>query len=394
MPASAAASSVSPTSAEPVAVRPGSRRAARMAAVAQAAVTTSTAKTEPVTVVRPAAPAQPIIPSVSVTTTLSASAAPTEPIAAPQRTRRSSVASDAPTAEGASSADSDLFVAARRAFGDIEIPQAPAETIIGDTGRAAGVESATLLRTRRTFVRKAAAAGSTFVVMGVTTLLAVSMTLPHEAVAAAQGANAYSSAALAAATAVETPTIEDDEIQVFVAPEDVAASTLERTAEDYSTVSLIDLAAQQGINYSGTLYTNDPNAAIQWPYLVGVAMSSGYGMRWGRMHEGIDLVPGSGAPIQAIADGVVRVASEAGGAYGVHVWIDHEIDGKAVSSHYAHMQYGSLKVKSGQQVKVGDIVGKTGNTGRSYGAHLHFEIEVNGSKVDPLPFMRTYAGTY
>lgn len=165
-------------------------------------------------------------------------------------------------------------------------------------------------------------------------------------------------------------------------------------ADGFSTISLVQVAAEQGINYSNEVFTNDPDAAIQWPFLVGVGMTDGYGMRSGRMHEGIDFVPGDGAPVQAIADGTVRIATEQGDAYGVTVYIDHVIDGAVITSHYSHMQYGSLQVTQGQTVKVGDIVGKTGNTGRSYGAHMHFELIVNGSTIDPLPWLRANAGRH
>ncbi len=76
---------------------------------------------------------------------------------------------------------------------------------------------------------------------------------------------------------------------------------------------------------------------------MGVGITYGFGMRDGVMHEGADFVPGEGAPIQAIADGVVREATEAGGGYGVVVVIDHKIDGQLVSSRYAHMLYGSSR---------------------------------------------------
>jgi murein DD-endopeptidase MepM/ murein hydrolase activator NlpD len=90
------------------------------------------------------------------------------------------------------------------------------------------------------------------------------------------------------------------------------------------------------------------------------------------------------------------VASEAGGAYGVHVIIDHMVDGQLVSSHYAHMQYGSMQVSAGQHVTVGTVLGRTGNTGRSYGAHTHFEILLNGTTaIDPMPWLREHTdGTH
>ena len=167
---------------------------------------------------------------------------------------------------------------------------------------------------------------------------------------------------------------------------------LERT-ETYSTVTTAQLAAQSGIKNFSNFFVNDPNSAIQWPFAVGVPISYGFGMRSGRMHEGVDFTPGAGSPIQAIADGVVRVATNSGGAYGVSVIIDHQIDGQLVSSHYAHMQYGSLQVAVGQHVTVGTIIGRTGNTGRSYGAHTHFEILMNGTTpIDPIPWLRAHAG--
>jgi murein DD-endopeptidase MepM/ murein hydrolase activator NlpD len=98
--------------------------------------------------------------------------------------------------------------------------------------------------------------------------------------------------------------------------------------------------------------------------------------------------------VQSIADGTVRIATESGGNYGVTVYIDHMIDGQLITSHYAHMQYGSLRVVAGQKVKVGDIIGKVGNTGRSYGAHMHFELIVDGSTIDPQPWLYENAGRY
>lgn len=225
--------------------------------------------------------------------------------------------------------------------------------------------------------------------MGIVGLLTVAMTVPAEAVAATTGTDVSVQAAASPA-----PKIASDEIQAYVAPADVTNVALDRS-ENYTAELIPKVAAVgsgEGILYKSNLFTNDVSAAVQWPFSVGVGMSSGYGMRWGRLHEGVDFVPGEGAPIQAIADGTVRIATESGGNYGVTVYIDHVINGKAVTSHYSHMQYGSLQVSAGQQVTVGTVVGHTGNTGRSYGAHLHFEIIINGSTIDPLPWLRENAG--
>lgn len=292
----------------------------------------------------------------------------------------------------------DPFLAAVRAFpgfSEAAPPVSPAVSV--SQLDAPTAESLPLVEGtppgRRSLVRRFLAAGATVGIMGIAGLLAISITLPAGAVAAGQGTLAVSTTSLLAAEDEETSTtLTDEEIQAFVASSEVQNDALEHAAEGFSTESFADIAAAEGIDYSNALYTNDPDAAIQWPFIVGVAMSSGFGMRNGRMHDGIDLVPGAGAPIQAIADGTVRIATEAGGAYGVTVYVDHVIDGQVVTSHYSHMQYGSLRVTEGDTVKVGDIVGLVGNTGRSYGAHLHFEIIIDGATIDPLPWLQANAG--
>ncbi len=295
--------------------------------------------------------------------------------------------------------DDDAFERASRAFrttGPVPTASASAKAPAGrpriDEKAAADAPAHVVTRRPRN-VRKVLTVGATVGVMSLAGLLAVSMTLPAEAVAAVQGGSPLAATSLVTASAATADGAAEDEIQAFVAPSGVENESLAR-ADDFSTISLVQVAAEQGINYSNEVFTNDPEAAIQWPFMVGVGMSYGYGMRSGRLHEGIDFVPGNGAPVQAIADGTVRIATEQGGAYGVTVYIDHVIDGSVITSHYSHMQYGSLQVTQGQTVKVGQIVGKTGNTGRSYGAHMHFELIVNGTTIDPLPWLRENAGRY
>ncbi|WP_313357709.1 M23 family metallopeptidase [Microbacterium sp.] len=300
--------------------------------------------------------------------------------------------SSAAASAGAAPTGSDPFSAASEAFGFRPVDDQPVDEVpVADQPVSAGVV-VSHVAPRRPRVSRFVAAGASLGIMGVAGLIAVSMTLPVSAVAATQGG---ASASLVAGTSAASSSAKkgDGEIQAFVAPADVQGESLARS-DSYSTISLAQVAAEEGIKFSESLYTNDPEAAIQWPFKVGVAMSSPYGQRWGRLHAGIDLVPGEGAPIQAIADGTVRTATESGGAYGVTIYIDHVIDGQVVTSHYAHMQHGSMQVKAGDKVKVGDVIGHVGNTGRSYGAHLHFEIIINGSTVDPLPWMQRNAGRY
>ncbi|AGW40485.1 cell wall binding protein [Leifsonia xyli subsp. cynodontis DSM 46306] len=145
-------------------------------------------------------------------------------------------------------------------------------------------------------------------------------------------------------------------------------------------------------------FTNDPNGAIQWPFPVGVPISSFFGPRTAPTagassnHLGVDFTPGAGVPIRIIADGVVRDVVTRGDGCGVNVTIDHMIGGKLVSSKYCHMQTGSARVSVGQRVTVGEIVGLVGNTGVSTGAHLHLEIRLNGiDSVDPYAWLKANA---
>lgn len=109
-------------------------------------------------------------------------------------------------------------------------------------------------------------------------------------------------------------------------------------------------------------------------------VTSPYGMRWGRMHHGIDIGAPHGTPIKAAASGTV---GQAGwwGAGGNAVRIDHT---SQLSTRYAHLS--RYAVKAGQQVTQGQVIGYVGSTGNATGPHLHFEVRVKGASVDPLKF--------
>lgn len=146
-------------------------------------------------------------------------------------------------------------------------------------------------------------------------------------------------------------------------------------------------------------FVNNGTGAIQWPFAVGVPMSDQFGPRvlcdtcGVTMHRGVDFLPGRGAPIQIIADGVVRYIEESDDGLGVHVIVDHQINGQLVSSVYCHMEFGSVAVGVGDAVKVGQLVGTVGDTGFAFGPHLHFEIRLGGTEnVDPVAWLTENAG--
>ncbi|PPB81734.1 murein DD-endopeptidase MepM/ murein hydrolase activator NlpD [Albidovulum inexpectatum] len=110
--------------------------------------------------------------------------------------------------------------------------------------------------------------------------------------------------------------------------------------------------------------------------------TSGFGRRWGRMHEGVDLAGPIGTPIQAPADGVVVFAGRQSG-YGNLIKIRHEF---GIETRYGHLS--RIRVKVGQKVSRGEVIGDMGNTGRSTGPHLHYEVRVNGKPVNPMTFIK------
>lgn len=123
----------------------------------------------------------------------------------------------------------------------------------------------------------------------------------------------------------------------------------------------------------------------------GASLSSSYGMRTHpvlggrRAHKGVDLAMPTGTPIYATADGMISRADWYSG-YGLYVAIEH---GGEIQTRYGHMS--RLNVAAGQQVRKGDIIGYVGSTGRSTGPHLHYEVRIAGSAVNPLPYMNGIA---
>ncbi len=116
-------------------------------------------------------------------------------------------------------------------------------------------------------------------------------------------------------------------------------------------------------------------------------VASGYGVRidpvYGtpKMHRGLDFTAPQGTPIYATGDGKVSQAIRQEGGYGNHVKINH---GYGYETLYAHMV--RIKVRPGQRVKRGEIIGWVGNTGKSTGPHCHYEVHVNGNDVNPVHF--------
>jgi peptidoglycan DL-endopeptidase CwlO len=121
------------------------------------------------------------------------------------------------------------------------------------------------------------------------------------------------------------------------------------------------------------------SSGLIWP--VNGAVVSGFGMRWGSMHEGVDVAVPAGTPIRAAASGTVAIAGPSGG-YGNYTCVDH---GGGLSTCYAHQS--TFATSSGSGVSQGQVIGYVGCTGHCFGDHLHFEVRVNGVAVDPMGYL-------
>ncbi len=147
------------------------------------------------------------------------------------------------------------------------------------------------------------------------------------------------------------------------------------------------LELEDKLSGNNKFYGSGDAGDMCWPLPYSdVYVSSRFKWRWGKQHNGIDTCRWSGthgADVVSVKDGVIDVASWGyGGGYGNYVVVNH---GEGVVTYYAHLS--NITVSPGQRVKQGQVIGQAGNTGYSFGAHLHFGLMINGSWVDPLKYL-------
>ncbi len=136
--------------------------------------------------------------------------------------------------------------------------------------------------------------------------------------------------------------------------------------------------AHEDKSYKASLKINFTDSIRGYSYPIEKPMTSGFGKRHGSYHKGIDIPLKTGEKIHAAFDGKVRYAKYNSGGFGWLVIIRHP---NGTETFYAHLS--KIKVKVNQIVKAGDVIGLGGNTGRSYGAHLHFEIRYHDRPINP-----------
>ncbi|MGL4571613.1 MAG: peptidoglycan DD-metalloendopeptidase family protein [Clostridium sp.] len=132
----------------------------------------------------------------------------------------------------------------------------------------------------------------------------------------------------------------------------------------------------------GTKNILNSNATVLTSPTRGGAITSAFGERWGKNHNGLDIAGNTGDPVMAALDGKVKNVFYERDGYGNVVILEHE---GGIETRYAHMS--KTEASIGETVKKGDIVGRIGSTGRSTGPHLHFEVRVNGNPVNPEKYI-------
>ena len=201
---------------------------------------------------------------------------------------------------------------------------------------------------------------------------------------AASAMPAHASAGTSMATSTLAPTVRTQDYAVTRA---ISASDLDR--DGFTIGGGTAGAPGTAVSYGGE---------VRSPFPGPVRMSSGFGYRsapcgaCSSLHQGLDFNPGMGAPIGAVAAGTVRVSGTYF-SYGTAVIIDHEIDGRRVSTLYGHMIPGSSPLRVGDRVEAGEFIGKVGSSGVSTGAHLHLEVLMDGvTPIDPEAWLEARIG--
>lgn len=159
---------------------------------------------------------------------------------------------------------------------------------------------------------------------------------------------------------------------VETARQEISSNTLVEAVDEIVIQGAIVKTAARS-----TTYVTD--AGMIWP-TTATRISSGYGARRG--HSGVDIDGDYGDPVWAAKSGTVKSAGY-NGTYGLEVVIDH---GDSLSTRYAHLQ--SVCVSAGDEVEIGEQIGEEGSTGKSTGSHLHFEVMINGSQVNPMSYVK------
>ncbi|MDR2687932.1 MAG: peptidoglycan DD-metalloendopeptidase family protein [Oscillospiraceae bacterium] len=168
------------------------------------------------------------------------------------------------------------------------------------------------------------------------------------------------------------------------APEEIGRTRIKEPVTERKELGSKSTTVQRG---GQTIVINPSATGFTWPVPGCTRVSSSYGYRGRSFHKGIDIADGNtnGKIIVAAKDGVVELVQLGGTSYGNMILINH---GNGVKTRYAHIMSGSISVRQGESVSIGQPIARVGSTGNSTGPHLHFEVLINGSTQNPLNYLK------
>ena len=215
--------------------------------------------------------------------------------------------------------------------------------------------------------------------------LAIGMSVPASAfsvgaISATSGCSATSASSARGGAGTQTAAVATDQPVGAV------------TRDGFQVLSWAQVLAEKYAHISSYRYSGG-QGSIRWPFPYAVSISSPFGPRvapcagCSTFHEGVDFTPGDKAAIFAVATGVVTGREDGHAGYGNYVIMTSQLNGHTVRFTYAHMTTGSSPIVLGQTVQVGQFIGLVGMTGEATGPHLHFEVNVDGTTIDPIPWL-------
>ncbi|GAA3760052.1 hypothetical protein GCM10022240_10760 [Microbacterium kribbense] len=250
-------------------------------------------------------------------------------------------------------------------------------------------------RTRRSPLRRLAVFGVVAALVGTVAVPAIAAARSAPEAQTIQQIAAGDAQSLVVASAADATASLSRDSYAATTPAEISKQKAEEAAAARAkrAARLASLSSSSGSSVSrlNLNMTGPGSGAIRWPLATVSHIGDGFGARGGE-HQGVDLLAPGGTPIFAATSGTVNVSSESYYGYGVAITIDTVIGGTKVTTVYAHMRYGSRQVAHGQHVDVGQLIGLVGSTGRSTANHLHFEVMLNGTHIDPLAWLRANAG--
>lgn len=183
-----------------------------------------------------------------------------------------------------------------------------------------------------------------------------------------------------------------DEIRAEIAPRgSFSATTPEEIQQTRSRA--ISAAVSAGMPLSSAVDIPIADRVVMPMAEGSYSFTDGFGAsRPGRSHLGQDFAAPIGSPINAAMKGCVSRSSESYQGYGVTIQIESIVDGQSVSTVYSHLNYGTRAVEVGDCVEAGQYIGDVGATGYVFGSCLHFEVHINNSAIDPMPWMKNHLG--